>query len=410
MKIIAQITILIAVLVCNGFSVQDKHIGRSHLTPNEIAVKKSYRNFFLLDKPKPMDKLLRLKWKQTIDVYDKGDIGQYTKPIARNGIVFPGSIATHALSTNLGEKLYYDDPSSQEFIRNQLEDSLLFYSSDEEAVIFNIYSGTILKKNRQKIYPRYPVDIQLSNREVFPIVIENQVDLISSQNNNVIASYNSHSEINGNLLITKDYVFFGNEEGVYFMDYFGNLVDSVMVGKMKSKPFIYDEVIYFFVENYGLTAVDYNTKDILWNQKFNWFDAVFTAHSDTLFTNHGCLTALDINSGNVLWEMDQKEEACSYKYDQLLYCDGNLLGQIGGFSSTNVVGAVDAKNGRLTYLHWKDGGIFGVDKLNKSTPSHPEDEATTYLGPEFIFSEVYGDMVFAQYENTIVAFEIFKNR
>ena len=410
MKLLMQIIAITTVLSCGDSSIQRKEKVRppqSSATGDFVSVKVQEEPTTAV-KPKPMEKLLKLKWKEVIEVSDKENSVSYTMPLAKNGIVFPGSLATHAFDAESGKKLYYSEFDDQEFIRERIEDSLLVYSLDEEAIVLDIYSGTVLNKHRQKSYPRYPISPQLLDKGVFPIVNMDKLELRDILSGELVDTYNSPSEIDGNFLTANDYILFSNEAGVYFMDYTGNLIDSIMVGKIDSKPIISDEIIYFFIEDYGLLAVNYNTRKILWDQKNEWFDANFAIHSDTLFVNHGCLTAIDKKSGEILWEMNQNEEACAYRYNQLVYCNGYLLGLIGGYSSIDVVGAVSSKHGHLEYLYWKDGNIFSIEGLGEPTPNHPEDEGVISLGPEFIFSEVYQNMIFAQYDNLLVAFEILE--
>ena len=409
MKKSVQITLIIALIACGNTAVRkyDKINSSQLLIASSFGIIEARQEHStIIVKPEPMEKLLRLKWKSLVEVVGKKYSKSYTTPLVKNGIVFPGSPATHAFDAETGKKLHYKELSNQTFIQERLEDSLLFYSLDEEAIVFDVRSGDVLNKFRQNSYPRYSISPQLYNHKILPTIDTDKLKLVNILSGETMFTYQSSSEINGNFLVTNKDIFFSNEAGVYFMDFAGNLTDSIMVGKIDSRPVIDDEVIYFFIENYGLLAVDHNTKKLLWYEKNNWLDASLAFNKDTLFVNHGCLTAIDKKTGTIFWETEKASESCNYKYNQLIYCNGALLGLLEGYSSVDVVGAVSSKNGQLEYLYWKDGSAFETGSWKISESTHSEDDGVISIGPEFIFSEPYRDMIFAQYENLLVAFEI----
>ena len=127
--------------------------------------------------------------------------------------------------------------------------------------------------------------------------------------------------------------------------------------------------------------------------------------NDTLILNDRTITFLDRKKGFLYkkYEVDgnlSEEQFFSHK--------NYIVSFIEGYSNIPVICAVNSLNGNLEYTYWKDASVFDVNGLYKTEPVHPEDDVIKFLGPIFTFSEVHDNMIFGQWKNMVVGFEIIK--
>ncbi len=243
----------------------------------------------------------------------------------------------------------------------------------------------------------------LLKSNVFPIIEKNIIKLHSITDGNQIGSYQSLSSVSGNFLLTKDYLLFSNNEGIYFMDHYGNISDSLMVGKVVSQMILNNDTIYCFTRGEGLLAIEMDSHNIAWQVKTDWYGASIALDKNTVFANHGSLTAFNRKDGRKIWSTLN-----DFAATQLVKYDNYLLGYISGYSNIDIIGAANIFNGNLEMLGWKNTQAFQIKKLAELPEGTTDFESDPDAAPVFNFSHPYMDLIFGQYDNLICGFEILK--
>lgn len=406
MKIVVTILVVVSLLAC-GNKPSDKG-NQSNEFARQEPVRKDTSSLMELTqeekmrKTAPMERLLKLKWIKLIETPDKNINIPVSRPLVKDGIVFPGIVSTHAFEAKSGEKLNYG--VEENHVRSILKDSLLAFQENNILTIQNIFSGKIIRRYNQEFYARFEEEPRILKNRFILTAEKNTLKLINYKTNEVIVEHQLSSLPNGNYLITDEFIFFADKKALYFMGYDGEIMDRLPLGKMDSRPILDDDVIYTFIDKLGVVAVDVNSRQIKWSYKTDWFEALFSIKSDTLFANHGCLTAFDKKTGENLWAMDCQINEIGFTYDQLIIYDGYFLGFLDGHSSIPIFGAVDF-NGNIKYLRWEDVNTFNIEGEYQAGTVHPEDDVSN-IGPVMMLSDVYDNMIFGQYNNVLVGFEI----
>ena len=351
------------------------------------------------EKPDKIDKLLKLKWSSIIEGAREEYLSKKVSPLAENGILFPGLHSNFAFDASSGRRLYYTAEADRNIIKERISDSLLYFHNNEEVIVLNLFSGKTIHKYRQKVFVRFATQPILLKSDVFPVVEKNIVKLRSISDSNVIGSYQSRSSISGNFLWADDYIMFSNEEGIYYMNHYGSVIDSLMVGKVASPLVLSDGTIYCYTRGEGLLAIDASSRDIIWKVEVDWYGATITLADDTVFINYGSLTAFDRKSGKEIWSMVN-----DFSASQIVKCDNFLVGYVSGYSNIDIIGAADTSNGSLEMLGWNKTEAF-----YESSQGTDDIESDPNAAPVFNFSPYpYGGLIFGQYDNLICAFEIIK--
>lgn len=361
---------------------------------NSLPKKKSSR-------PEPMEKFLKMKWIKIVETPADENRFPIASPVVKNGIVFPNTLATHAFDAYTGEKLYYNDPDSKNYIRNNVKDSLLLFQESDFVDIQNIYNGQQFRRYRQNVYyGREDVPVFLNNRLILTFE-EKVLTLINIIENKTIIKRPFKSKLSANYVVADDIIFFVDKKTQYFMDFDGNLVDSLSLGAMDAKPILHEDVIYTFFDKLGLVAIDVNTHQVKWINENEWFDAELFIEGDTLFANNGCISAYNKSSGIPLWDMDCHDEEIIFT-SQLVPFGNKFIGYLEGFSNVSIIGVVSL-DGNIEHLYWKNLQAFAVEGEYNPGPKDTEDPN---LGPNMMLSDIYDNMIFGQYNNVVVGFEI----
>ncbi len=357
-------------------------------------------------KPKPLEELLRIKWIGLIEPHDNNPDLPPGKPLVKNGIVLPGAIGLHAFDAKTGKKLYFEKPDDSKIIFDSLGDSLLFFSSRHHAKVMNIKNGELIHIYRQNAAMPFIENLTLTNNGCIPIIDKKEVLLRDIVSGDIKASYDLPSSINGNILITDDYVLVGDRKSLYFLDFDGNIIDSLTVGRLASDPFVHDNIIYVNIRNKGVFALNSQDRKVEWVYNVENTKGSFQMINDMLVLNDGDITFLDKKKGFFY----KKYEVDGSLSEEQFFSYGNyLISFIEGYSNIPVICAVNSLDGSLEYVYWKDAGVFDFNGLYKREPVHPEDDVVKFLGPIFTFSEVYDNMIFGQWQNMVVGFEIIES-
>ena len=406
MKAIVAALIIMSLLACGNMPSENKDRASAFAYSESMhkdtsSLKISFEGD-KVKKPAPIDKLLKLKWIKLIETPDEHSNIPISRPLVKNGIVFPGMVSTHAFDAKSGKKIYYG--AEKNYIKRVSQDSLLAFQENNFLTIQNIYTGDIVRKYRQKFYARFEEGPKILKSRLILTAEKDILKLINYENNDIIVEHQLNSLPNGNYLTTKNFIFFADRETLFFMNYDGTITDSLSLGKMDSKPVLDENTIYAFIDKLGVVAIDTDRRQIKWSHKADWLEGLFSVSSDTLFVNHGCLSALNKETGELLWTLDCQTNEVGFTYDQLVTFDNYFLGFLEGYDMIPILGAVDSE-GNIAYLSWDDASIFDIEGEHRPELVHPEDN-TSNLGPVMRLSDVYDNMIFGQYNNVLVGFEI----
>lgn len=400
MKIIFYSIIIFA---CNNVSNQfDKHV--SPLPSSVDSTKSMPLNVKSDEKPDKIDRLLKLKWSSTIKEADEKYLSKKTSPLVKNGILFPGLLSDFAYDASSGRRLYYATASDRSIIKESVSDSLLYFHNNEEVTVLNLFSGKIIHRYKQKAFVRFTTQPIMLKGNVFPVIEKNIVKLRGISDGNVVGSYQSRSPISGNFLWADDYLLFSNEEGIYYMNHHGSIIDSLMVGKVASPLVFNNGTVYCYTKGEGLLAIEASSRNVIWKLKADWYGATITLADDTIFINHGSLTAIDRKNGEEIWSTVN-----DFSASQIIKCDNFLVGYISGYSNIDIIGAANASDGTLDMLGWNKTGAFQLKDVYESPESVVDIESDPNAAPVFNFSSYpYKGLIFGQYDNLICAFEVIK--
>lgn len=404
------VTIMILSLVACGICVTDKTdvvkeemewYYNPRLTNDTIQKRTTNK----ITSPQPIENLLKVKWIGLIETPNGNQNLPHGKPLVVNGIVFPGAISTHVFEAVSGKKLYFNNPEERQKINNSAKDSLLFFSTRYQAKVMNIKNGDIIHTFKQDAYMSFVEKMRLMNRGLIPAVNKTELGLYDIKSGILKARYHSSSLINYNMLIEENYVFFGDREGVYFMNLDGMIQDSLKLGRLSSKPILNGNMIYVYIRKKGVFAISSSSNEVKWHYSDNNYEANFVISGDTLMVNNGCIVKLNKETG-IFYEKSEIDEGCNLSEEHFFYKNSIVVSYIKGFSNIPIICSPNLHTGNLEYLNWKDASVFDVDGLFKHEPVHSEDDIVKFLGPIFKFSEVYDNMIFGQWENMVVGFEI----
>lgn len=164
-----------------------------------------------------------------------------------------------------------------------------------------------------------------------------------------------------------------------------------------------ENMLYCYTREKGLLAIEISSRKIFWQVKTDWYGASITLSGDTIFVNHGNLTAFDKQNGEKLWSASN-----DFSASHLVKCDNFLLGYVSGYSNIDIIGAASALSGNLKMLGWEDSKIFQKEEARKFSEDI-DTESNPNAAPVLNFSRnPYRGFIFGRYENSIYAFKILE--
>ncbi len=354
--------------------------------------------------PEPMENLLKMKWIAIVETPKEDSNLPIAPPMVKNGLVFPNTVATHVFDASTGRKLYYRNSETKKIIKSQLKDSLLIFQETDLLRIQNIYTGEIFRMYRQDFFQRQNESPRFLNNPFILTAEEDVLKMVNIDDNKTIMERQFNSRLIGNYIVMDNFIFFADLEYMYFMDFNGVITDSLSLGEMDCKPILDEETIYAFIDKLGLVAIDTKSRQVKWTYKNDWFDALLLVEGDTLYANHGCISAFGKKKGELYWDMDCESNEVFFS-NQLVYFNEQFVGFLEGFSNIPRIGAVKS-NGKINHFKWSNTEVFNINGEYNPGPVDPEEDRR--MGPVMMLSDIYDNMIFGQYNNVVVGFEILK--
>ncbi|MEQ8809768.1 MAG: hypothetical protein RIE59_11920, partial [Imperialibacter sp.] len=346
-----------------------------------------------------MEDVLKVRWIGLIETLDGSTDLPQGRPLLRNGVVIPGAASTHGFDLQTGQKIYYETDGDEVFRR--VGDSLLYLSTRHNTQIINIKAGRLVQRYSQDTPMPFVQAPMLANEGLLPVINKNTLELFDVITGQKMLTHKSPSPILGNVLITNDYVFFGDREAVYFAN--ADSVEKLDVGRLSSIPFKIGSFIYAFIRQKGVIAIDDLQNDVKWSAVRNSFAASFDASGKNLLVNDGALALINGNTGVKLMEPVLDE---TLSEEHLVNCGDIIITYIDSFEAIPIICALNARTGQLENAYWNDPSMFEVKGLHRRGSAHPEADGGNTFGPVFAFSNAVDGMVIGQFENMIVGFEI----
>ena len=304
--------------------------------------------------------------------------------VSNNNLIFFDDKGTlikfNELSKVLWKKNYYSksDKKSQPILFLASENNNIFVA-DTAANYYVVDDLTGDLKWKKKHSSSFNSQIKIKNGKIFVVDLENTLRCFSIKNGKTIWSVPTNltivsSQKKQSIVIDKNTVYFTNSIGditavdfetgeIIWQTPTQNIEFSTNI-TLRTSDLISDGETLFFSNNKNeFFAIDIQTGILKWKQEINSeLRPVTISNYIVTVTNEGLLVVLDKNNGNILRINDILKNIKQKKRKEYLP-SGFIIGSLNLYLTTN--------NGRLFIINFKDSKIDKILKLDKEKIQRP---------------------------------------
>ena len=305
--------------------------------------------------PPTLDELLHLKWKVP-------GTSNSANPLVNDGLVFETFGLEYGLDALTGEKLYFGREGDEIRIRMLTRDSILLFTSKKGIALLNIYTGLRIYESKQRIrYPRIRRPRIITGDYAYTAINDSSFAAINISDAS-IKWQTPLNDIYNEPIISEELLIIGDQRGLHFLNKEeGNILKSLEVGQLGSKPHLVEGTIYVWIEKRGLIAYDLTQSKIIWefSQNRKGYEKEIVPTSENIYFNSFDLYSLSQSDGNVIWRQNQLKSFESF----ILFCTDKYVLTMKGIDDFSVLVACDIANGNIVYQAFKN--IYGSDNSSK---------------------------------------------
>ena len=304
--------------------------------------------------------------------------------VSNNSLIFFDDKGTlikfNELSKVLWKKNYYSksDKKSQPILFLASENNNIFVA-DTAANYYVVDDFTGDLKWKKKHSSSFNSQIKIKNGKVFVVDLENTLRCFSIKDGKTIWSVPTDltivsSQKKQSIIIDKNIVYFTNSIGditavdfetgeIIWQTPTQNIEFSTNITLRTSDLITDGETLFFSNNKNEFFAIDMQTGILKWKQEINSeLRPVTISNYIVTVTNEGLLVVLDKNNGNILRINDILKNIKQKKRKEYLP-SGFIIGSLNLYLSTN--------NGRLFIINFKDSKIDKILKLDKEKIQRP---------------------------------------
>lgn len=303
--------------------------------------------------------ILSLKWERK---YEKNDFSIYNKkPLIINNIVVGHFNTPFVIDLRSGLALEFSDPRTQNIIKSNTSDSLVYYHLMDKVVIKNIYNGkNVFVRGKQKGYQiEWKMPLLISSDTVHFKEKDNYLTAYNYRNNNKVWQVEFPERIHAFDYYKEDKINLTTQTTFYqIAKLTGKILWSLPIvqdGKstLNTELNLYDDKLYLWAESAGLNVVNLETRKIESTWMANHNNADFTMQM--VFTG-GYIFArtplniycISIEDGSVLWQ----SEDIDIRSDLILCNDYIFFYQRGQENDVDVLTAFNIKKHKVEYAQF----------------------------------------------------------